>query len=140
MSAWDELQAMLKEGERVEAIVFGPWGESPRDEPDPPFVPFGRRGIVLEPDEARKYMSGWSFFGDWGIPGGHAAYIWTDKRVFFVGEYDGATSLHSVPRNPQPCRPYMVNGWPTFAELRGAFPDLTRGKTTEEYMREIRDG
>lgn len=29
---------------------------------------------------------------------------------------------------------------PGFAELRGAFPGLTRGKTSEEYIRAIRDG
>lgn len=28
---------------------------------------------------------------------------------------------------------------PPFAELRGAFPDLTQGKTAEEYIRQIRD-
>ncbi len=32
-------------------------------------------------------------------------YAWTDRWVYFVSEYDGATCLSRVPRNPGPCAP-----------------------------------
>lgn len=32
-------------------------------------------------------------------------YAWTASRIFFVAEYDGATSLCWVPRNPMPIQP-----------------------------------
>lgn len=40
----------------------------------------------------------------------HAVTAWTAYRVIFVGCYDGATWVTSVPRNPQDCKPTMVGG------------------------------
>lgn len=31
--------------------------------------------------------------------------IWTQDRIYYVYEYDGATCLHSVPRSPFPTTP-----------------------------------
>ena len=30
----------------------------------------------------------------------HAVYVWTPTRVFYVHDYDGLTSLQSLPRHP----------------------------------------
>lgn len=40
----------------------------------------------------------------------HAVTAWTPSKVIFVGCYDGATWVTSVPRNPQDCVPSMVGG------------------------------
>ena len=39
----------------------------------------------------------------------HAAVVWGKKFVYFVHEYDGATKVYAVPRNPIPCIPYWSN-------------------------------
>lgn len=35
----------------------------------------------------------------------HAVYAWTETQVLFVSEYDGATGINSIPRNPTACEP-----------------------------------
>ena len=37
----------------------------------------------------------------------HAVFAWGEKFVYFVHEYDGATNVQFVPRNPVDCIP----GW-----------------------------
>lgn len=123
MSAYDDIISILEEGESVEGIVFGPfgWGRVPQDgetwdygygEPgeetgEEPPVPFDMRGKVLTLEEARPYMQGWSFYCGHGAPECYSAYIWTNKRIFWVSEYDGATKLDYMPRNPTDCMPVM---------------------------------
>lgn len=120
--AYDDIADELQEGEVVEAIVFGAWGwgslphddnAAPTlgyDEPDPPPVPFEQRKRILTLEEARPFMKGWSFHGGYGAPTCYAAYIWTNHRVIWVTQYDGSTSLSSMPRNPLVCQPDMPGG------------------------------
>jgi len=121
MSAVDDLREYLREGEVVEAIVFGPWGwgSAPIDgedwepgfgEPSPPPVPFDKRGVVLTLDEAESYMESWSFYGGYGSPDCYATYIWTNQRVIWVIQYDGSTGLDSAPRHPRGDMPDMPGG------------------------------
>lgn len=121
MSAYDDLQEILLEGEEVEGIVFGPWGWgiAPNEgedwdygysEPDPPPVPFEKRGEVMTLDEAQQYMNGWSFYGGFGAPDCYATYIWTTERVMWVTQYDGSTRLNSAPRHPDEIIPNMPGG------------------------------
>ena len=123
MNAWNDLQEILEPGEEVEAIVFGPWGwgcllgteeeenwELGFDEPDPPLVPFNKRGVVMTLEEAQQYMDGWSFYGGYGAPECYAVYIWTNQRIFWVTQYDGATGLNSAPRHPKNIMPNMPGG------------------------------
>lgn len=49
-------------------------------------------------DEAKKYMTGWSFAAT--EDDCYPAYIWTNKRIFFVHEYDGSILLMDLPRHP----------------------------------------
>ncbi len=125
MSAATELDAFLRDGEVVEAIVFGPWGwgnassngqawefgygEPGEDTNDPP-VPFAKRGVVLAYDEARPMMQTWEFEGGHGAPDCYAVRIWTNQRIIWVTQYDGATGLDSAERNPGPCMPDMPGG------------------------------
>lgn len=39
----------------------------------------------------------------------HAVIVWGEKYVYFVHEYDGATHIAKMPRNPQPCEPYWAD-------------------------------
>ena len=121
-NAWKELQEFLLGDEEVEAIVFGAWGwgyapdddeedwEAGYDEPKPPPVPYEKRGKVLSADEAKEYMDGWEFNGSYGAPDSYATYIWTNERVIWVTQYDGATWLSSAPRHPIDMMPEMPGG------------------------------
>ena len=99
-SAWQDVVEELQEGERIEAVIFGPWGWGGYREPDPPKVPHDLFGKVLKPEEAKQYMEDWTFYTDYGAPECYAAYIYTNWRIFFVVQYDGATWLEWIPRNP----------------------------------------
>lgn len=121
MTAYSDLVEALEDGEVVEALMFGPWGwgVAPRegnkwelgyDEPEPAPVPFEKRGVVLTLDEAKPYMQSWDFYGGYGAPDCYAAYIWTNHRVIWVTQYDGATTLSSAPRNPCDTMPEMPGG------------------------------
>lgn len=112
MSAYSELVEILEDGEVVEAIVFGAWGrgDGPADggewkagygEPTPPPVPFEKRGIRLTLEEAEPMMQSWEFYGGYGSPDCYATHIWTDRRFFWVTQYDGATGLDFAPRHPR---------------------------------------
>jgi hypothetical protein len=105
-----ELLEMLEDDEQVEAVVFGPWGWSGYDEPDPPPVPHELFGRVLSWDEARPYMQTWNFDGGYGAPKSYAVCIWTNRNVFWVTNYDGSTTLDSAPRHPLAHIPNMPGG------------------------------
>ena len=120
-TAWSELVSEMQEGERVEAIVFGAWGwgSAPGDgnawelgygEPEPPPVPFEKRGIILTADEARPMMQTWVFSGGYGAPACYAVRVWTNKRIMWVTQYDGSTGLDSTERNPIAHIPDMPGG------------------------------
>lgn len=115
MSAYDELLEYLNEGETVESIVFGPFGWGSGDklgygEPESRPVPLDQRRKLLTLEEARPFMQGWPFDGDYGAPKCYATYIWTDQRCIWVTQYDGSTCLSSMPRNPTACTPSMPGG------------------------------
>ena len=121
LNAFDELTKELHEGESIEAIVFGAWGwgrvpkqneswQPAHDEPEPPPVPFDRRGKLLTADEAKPLMVGWSFFGGFGSPRCYAVHVWTNQRVLWVTQYDGSTDLNSMPRHPAAVIPDMPGG------------------------------
>lgn len=121
MSALTELKEFMNEGEAVEAIVFGAWGwgsgpdregkwDTGYGEPDPAPVPFEKRGTVLTLEEAAPMMESWSFYGGFGAPNCYAVSIWTNKRLIWVTQYDGSTSLDSAARNPTNELPSMPGG------------------------------
>jgi len=109
-SAYEDLLSKLREGEVVEAVVFGQWGWDGYKEPEPNPIPIDRRNKVLSFGEAKQYMKEWSFESKGGAPECYAVYVWTNFRVFWVTEYDGDTTLNSMPRNPIDCEPYMPGG------------------------------
>ena len=110
MSASNNLRDYLDVGETVEAIVFGAWGWGGFEEPEPSHVPVEKRGVVLSWAEAEPLLHGWEFDGGYGAPECYAVYIWTNRRVIWVTQYDGATGLDSAPRNPVDIVPGMPGG------------------------------
>lgn len=109
MNACDDLMEFLEPDETVSNIVFGNWGWNGYRE-DTVFVPADKRGILLDLEEAKPMMDGWTFFCGYGAPQCYAANIWTNKRVIWVTQYDGSTRLDSAPRNPVAHMPDMPGG------------------------------
>ncbi len=110
MSAFEDLNDALEEGEKVEGIAFGEWGWGGYGEGDDDPMPKNMRGRVLTLAEAEPHMQSWSFRGGYGAPECPATYIWTDRRILWVTQYDGSTGLDSAPRNPIDCIPEMPGG------------------------------
>ena len=106
-NAFDDLQDFLMSGECVEGLVFGVWGWDGFKEPGPPPVPKDKQGVLMQLEDAKPFMEGWSFDGGYGAPTCYATYIWTDKRVIWVTQYDGSTGLDSMPRHPANVIPDM---------------------------------
>jgi hypothetical protein len=111
VNAYDDLLRKLQDGEEVEAIMFGNWGWG--DDENIQAVPEDKKGVVLTLEQARPYMNGWSFNGGYGSPECYATYIWTNRRVLWVTQYDGATGLSSAPRNPPSGAPWSRHTLPS---------------------------
>ncbi len=110
MNAYDELINFLLEEEEVIGVVFGDWGWGIDKEPANP-IPVYKKGVLLSLHEAKPLMQGWSFNTGYGAPDCYAAFIWTDRRLIWVVEYDGGvTRLHGAPRNPTSVYPYIQGG------------------------------
>ncbi len=93
--------------EPIIAIVIGDyaWGAYG----DQLTVPDEKRGVVLTWDEAAPMLD-YEYDTGLGAPECNAIHAWTADRVILVSEYDGATSLYSIPRNPVPEMPEMAGG------------------------------
>lgn len=64
-------------------------------------------GKVFSPEpwaEASKKLD-YEYSNGFGGADCHAAVAWGERFVYFVHEYDGATGIQCVPRNPEPCAP-----------------------------------
>ena len=96
-------------GQDVEAVVIGEmgWGDYGSDRiPDYAACP---KGKVMTWAEAAPFI-GYEFDDGHGAPGCQAIYAWTKDRVIFISQYDGATSVEWVPRNPVDIMPSMPGG------------------------------
>ena len=107
--AAQEVMNCMEKGERPESIVFGNYGWGGYGEIEA-LIPEDKKGKVLSWKEGKQFMKGWSFNGGFGSPSCYAVYIWTNKRVLWVTQYDGSTSLCSAPRNPTDEMPVMPGG------------------------------
>lgn len=111
LDAYKDLMKFLNKNEIVEGIVFGEygWGGYGENECKNP-IPKEMKGVVLTLERAKPLMNGWSFNCGHGSPECYATYIWTNQRVIWVTQYDGATTLDSAPRSPKNCIPEMPGG------------------------------
>ena len=91
--------------EEIEAIVIthsrDSWRETwiPKNELEPYLVRTWR--------EVRSKLD-YDYDTGYGGADCHGIYAWTPTRILFVAEYDGSTSLTSVPRNPTEGRPELI--------------------------------
>jgi len=110
LNAYDELMEFLESGEVVEGIVFGEYGWGGYGEKANRKVQRKHHGKLMSIEEAKPLMDDWSFYGGYGSPECNATYVWTNKRVIWVTQYDGSTTLDSAPRHPIDCMPNMPGG------------------------------
>lgn len=72
--------------------------------------PYGQRGDsplhgkLVAWEDARPVLD-YEYDNGYGGADCHAVYAWTETQVLFVHEYDGATAVQQVPRNPIACAP-----------------------------------
>lgn len=106
--AYDEIIEFLEDKEEIENIVFNTnyFTEDIWDF----YLPKKYIGSLLSLKEARPYLYGWKIGGGYGGEEVIPFYIWTNKRILFIGCYDGSTWLTSVPRHPKACQPDTVGG------------------------------
>ena len=85
--------------EPIEAVVVGAHGDAWFEKQE-------KRSSyqVLTWKEARAQLD-YEYDDGFGGADCHAIYAWTQTRVLFVSEYDGSTTIASVPRNPTESKP-----------------------------------
>lgn len=84
--------------EQIQAVVVGyHYDDDDWDEPK-------RLFLVQTWEEARPVLD-YEYHNGYGGADCHKVYAWTEARVLFVHEYDGATTVVWVPRNPVECAP-----------------------------------
>lgn len=104
---WEDLIAAC-DGSPILGVVIGdmPWGDyNASGKPDSTVV----RGKLISADDAKPYLD-YAYDSGFGAPDCHAVYLWTSNSVIFVSQYDGSTSIKSIPRNPCDCNPTAPGG------------------------------
>lgn len=93
MTFAEEIEAMVPDGETIEAIVVDPQRGGSWD----------RNGWETKTwGEVRESLD-YTYDHGYGGADCHPILAWTQTRLIFVLEYDGATGLSWLPRNPTPC-------------------------------------
>ena len=98
------LDAEKSSGESIEAIVVGKHdraGWRADALPD--------ENIILSRDVGLAKLDQ-NYDNGYGGADCFPMYAWTKSFVYFIGEYDGATGLSEVPRNPIACEPKFSGG------------------------------
>jgi hypothetical protein len=85
-------------GEAIEGIVIGEMGWSDYNE-EGRLIPKDKKNVVLQWSEARPLLD-YEYSTGYGAPECHAIYAYTATRVIYVYQYDGATGVVWLPRNP----------------------------------------
>jgi hypothetical protein len=60
------------------------------------------KGLLDQPLdwETYKHLMDYEYDAGFGSQDCHDVRIYTEKRVYYIHEYDGSTSIYSIPRNP----------------------------------------
>jgi len=95
--------------EQIEGVVIGELGWGDYGAEDVPNYAEQPRGKLLSWDDAKKWID-YDFSSGYGHPECNAIYVWTESRIIFVGQYDGATFPIWLPRNPIDIMPDMPGG------------------------------
>lgn len=102
MTLAEEIEAKA-EIESILKIVIGPFGWHDED-PSDRIVPTNRKNIPISWEEAKPLL-GYDYDRGYGGQDCHSIFAWTKNYILFVHEYDGATSINRIPRNPIKCIP-----------------------------------
>ena len=97
------------EGEPIEAVVLGQMGWGDYGSESVPGYAEQRRGVPLTWAEAEP-MIDYDFGAGFGAPRCNAIVAWTQDLVISVSQYDGATEIFAIPRNPKVFMPTMPGG------------------------------
>lgn len=106
LANWIEKAA---EGDEIEGVCIGHMGWGDFKSATVPQYSSQRKGVVLSWDEARPMLD-YEFYAGFGAPGCNAVYVWTKANVMWITQYDGATGLDKMPRNPTDIMPDMPGG------------------------------
>lgn len=106
MTFADDLEAVA--AEPIEAIVIGDMGWTEYNEENKSDVSHVRYKLISWP-QARPLLE-YEYDSDYGAPDCHAITIWTANYIVFVSQYDGATAIERLPRNPIQHTPIMSGG------------------------------
>lgn len=96
LAASFELKAQELGDAPIQTAVVGPHDDSRWDEAKP------SEPLVWE--QARKLLD-YSYDSGFGGADCHAVVAWSQHYVYYVHEYDGATRIAAMPRNPMKCLP-----------------------------------
>jgi len=94
--------------EKIKSIVIGGCGNG-RVSANSKAVPKAVQGVLLSWEEARIVLD-YEYDKSYGRIDCHAIYAWTATKVLFIGQYDGATWVASVPRKPSRGVPEFEGG------------------------------
>lgn len=97
MTFAQEIEDLVPDGETIEAVVLGDDERGYREHPKLSLE-------VLTWEQARPLLD-YDYDPGYGGQDCHSFYAWTQTRVIFVHEYDGATAPHWVPRHPAQIKP-----------------------------------
>lgn len=95
--------------DEIEAVVIGEMGWDDYGSEDVPNYYNQPKGQVITWEEAKKWLD-YDFDGGYGAPGCNAIYVWTTDSILFISQYDGATKIEKIPRNPMDIMPTMPGG------------------------------
>lgn len=87
-------EACAETGESIEGIVVGQHDGTRSD------TPVNADENVLLPVDVALAKLDVEYDNGYGGADCFPIYAWTKTRVYFIGEYDGATGLDWIPRNP----------------------------------------
>lgn len=95
-----DLIPKVADGEPIESIVLGPIGgykySGTNTSPE--------LGVLMTWEEAKPHLEYW-YGNGFGGAECHSLYAWTATKIIYVCEYDGSTSVRSMPRHPITCQP-----------------------------------
>lgn len=109
MTAFAEDLEKAAGDEPITHAVIGDMGWAEYGQDERHAAAAARRGVVLPWSEARPLLD-YAYDGGYGAPDCQAVYAWTETQVIYVSQYDGSTSVYSLPRNPVDCDPEMPGG------------------------------
>ena len=95
-------------GEKPLVVVIGEFGWGiMEDEQNNPVGDMKNKAMPW--DVMRQFLE-YEYDSGYGGPECHAISVYTENYVIFVSQYDGATGLYSIPRNPINHSPIMPGG------------------------------